>query len=205
MLTNETAAVVMEALSDITLNPDQSFTAYDITKAARSLTDENVRHSDVRELIHALYDHSFLTHYDRFPHTFWTNGRQETAQLFCPVTGDPNDYDPEDIQLIKQNAAQAAIKGALGNNPLIQGATVMVSTKNGFGVTGCMGLPIGLTDPSALDEEEEQVIDASSFTPITKAKPYVSPNPSSNPIKIDPLKVVKKIKDRLSKLPRFWR
>lgn len=221
MLTDSGALAVMQALSEIRLDTVQSFTAYDVTKAARSLTDENIRHSDVRDLVHALYENDFLEDYFRAAHTFWIDGRQETAQLFTPLGTDPNDYDPGNIQLEKQSAVSQAIQNVTGATSLgshgvigvtgFQSVPNMPSFEEGTsGVTGVQSTPCQVSD------EDEP------FTPITKAipaepadhPPIKAPQPdpafkvtASGAVQVDPMALVRKIKDRISQLPipRLWK
>jgi len=102
-LSNEHAALVIRAFKGTTQNPNQCFTCYDITKAARSLTDDNIRHFEVRELVHALYDQGLLQPYNRVDHTFWDPDGTEyvTAKLFVPPGADCFAYDPTEIKLEK--------------------------------------------------------------------------------------------------------
>lgn len=223
MLSNEAAAVVMEALSELRLDPDQSFTAYDVTKTARSLTDENIRHSEVRDLIHALYENDFLEDYYRNTHTFWVDGRQETAQLFTPLNADPTAYDPKSIQIKKRprvitsvqgfiSALDADSVGAIGVTGFIAADPDPVGLIGSTGITAlpCDTIDKGDTDPS---------IPVPPFTPISKPIPAApraaqpirpaGPDtfiPSSSPI-IDPMRIVQQIKDRISRLPipRLWK
>lgn len=226
MLTDTGVSAVMEALSEIRLDTTQSFTAYDVTKAARSLTDENIRHPDVRDLVHALYENDFLEDYFRASHTFWSDGRQETAQLFTPLGADPDDYDPHSIQLKKRSAVAQAVKNVTG----------VISTDNPnaiFGSTGIMSIgpsiaddiaegTIGVTGMQAAPApcmSEEDVVDP--FTPTTKNDTSVIPSPiqaakpashqppepkpftvtATGGIQVDPMALIRKIKDRISQLP----
>lgn len=102
-LTNEHAALVIRAFKGISSNPDQCFTCYDVTKATRGLTDDNIRHNEVRELVHALFDQGLLNVYNRIDHTFWDNdqGQNITAKLFVPPAGDPYAYDPAEVKTVK--------------------------------------------------------------------------------------------------------
>lgn len=102
-LTNEHAALVIRAFKGISTNPDQCFTCFDITKATRSLTDDNIRHNEVRELVHALFDQGLLNVYNRIDHTFWddSQGQNITAKLFVPPAGDPYAYDPSEVKMVK--------------------------------------------------------------------------------------------------------
>jgi len=102
-LTNEHAALLIRAFKGISSNPDQCFSAFDVTKATRSLTDDNVKHHQVREFVHALFDQGLLDPYDRIDHTFWdTNTNQNlTVKLFVPPGGDPYAYDPDQVKMVK--------------------------------------------------------------------------------------------------------
>lgn len=104
-LTNDHAALVIRAFKGISANPDQCFTCYDVTKATRSITDDNIAHHEVREFIHALYDQGLLNNYNRIDHTFWdvNTNQNVTAQLFVPPTGDPYAYDPNEVQMVKED------------------------------------------------------------------------------------------------------
>lgn len=98
MALNDNGVVnVLQALKGITSDPDQCFSVYDVTKATRNLTDENIRHNDVRELMHKFYDEGFLNKYTRTPRVFWRDGQQVNAQLFVPAGGDPDNYDPDEV------------------------------------------------------------------------------------------------------------
>lgn len=99
-LSNSAVTVVLQALKSITSHPDQCFTAYDVTKLARSLTTERIHHDEVRDLIHAFYDQGLMKQYQRLPHNFWQNGRQVQAQIFCPPNGDILAYDPDEVQFL---------------------------------------------------------------------------------------------------------
>jgi anionic cell wall polymer biosynthesis LytR-Cps2A-Psr (LCP) family protein len=100
-LSNETVVLLLQALKSITQDPNQCFTAFDVTKALRSLTAENVRHRDVRNIIHTFHKQDFLKSYTRVSHTFDQNGDDITAELYVPPNGNQYDYDPNQVLLIK--------------------------------------------------------------------------------------------------------
>jgi hypothetical protein len=119
-LSNDAVVLVLKALKGITGNPDQCFTAYDVTKATRSLTEDNIRHHDVREVIHTFYDQGFLNLYDRQSHSFWSDTDQDyrAAQLFVPPNGDPNSYNPDEVQMVKDDGdsdGQVLLQDSSGN------------------------------------------------------------------------------------------
>lgn len=200
MLNAETTDAVMEALSDIMENPDQSFTAYDVTKAARSRTAANVRHADVRQLMHALYDNDFLTDYDRIDHTFWSDGRQEHAQLFCPVIGgDPNAYDPSAIQINKQSAVTKALQGITDSSDPLKGV---------MGATGVVTMGprdhVSKPKPDAPNADVAGTMGV-AFKPQNKpAEPAFTKPVTNQPAAKDPQNIVQKVKKRLSDLRRHF-
>ena len=102
-LSNDSVVLLLQALKTITQNPDQCFTAFDVTKALRSLTDENIRHRDVRNIIHTFHAQDFLKNYTRVSHTFDVNGDDHTAELYVPPNGDPYSYDPNQVIIDKTN------------------------------------------------------------------------------------------------------
>lgn len=183
MLDNVTTDAVMAAIFDVTSDPTQCFTAYDVTKAARSRTSANVRHSDVRVLVHQLYDNDFLTDYDRLDHSFWSDGRQERAQLFCPVVGgDPSTYDPDAIQVNKQTAADQALQGIKDTADPFRGM---------IGATGVVAYtPPSKPDPTSSDEVADKKPEPSFTKPVTR-----QPEP-------DKLDIVGKVKKRLTDIHR---
>lgn len=144
-LNNETAALLVQSLKDITENANQCFTAYDITKSLRSLTDERIKHYDVRALVHAFYDHGFLDRYNRIDHIFYHNGSTNRVQLFVPLNGDPSTYDPDKIQIIKETEKSTEEQDASDPVPfdLSIGSTsscIADAQSNwSIGVTGIMG------------------------------------------------------------------
>jgi len=129
-LSNDQVVLVLKALKGITGNPDQCFTAYDITKATRSLTDDNIRHSDVREIIHTFYDQGFLNLYARQGHSFWSDADQDyrSAQLFVPPNGNPSSYDPDEVQMVKDDSDNDTVLLQDSNgNPLITAGAIPVA------------------------------------------------------------------------------
>lgn len=103
-LTNDATNFVLQAIKGLMASPNQCFTAYDVTKAARSLTDERIDHNDVREVIHALYEQGFLAGYNRVTHMLpsRTGGRHDVpAQLFVPPGGSAFMYDPDQVVMTK--------------------------------------------------------------------------------------------------------
>lgn len=100
MLSNDATNFVLQALKGLMAVPGQCFTAYDVTKLARSLTKDRkvavISHDDVREVIHSLYDQGFLAGYQRIAHSFTNPNGQGivTAQLFVPPNGSAWNYDP---------------------------------------------------------------------------------------------------------------
>jgi hypothetical protein len=126
-LSNDAVVLVLKGLKGITGNPDQCFTAYDVTKATRSLTEDNIRHHDVREVIHTFYDQGFLNLYDRQSHSFWSDADQDyrAAQLFVPPNGNPGSYDPDEVQMVKDdgdNDGQVLLQDSAGNALITVGA-----------------------------------------------------------------------------------
>lgn len=93
----ETSAViaVMQALKKLTADPIRCFTFYDITRTARNFTDEEVGHSQVKELVTAFLEEGFMANYSLSPHSFTQDGKSRQAQLFHTSVGSPQDYQPD--------------------------------------------------------------------------------------------------------------
>lgn len=176
-LSNTAVAVVLQALKGITANPDQCFTAYDVTKAARSLCDENIRHEDVRELLHTFFEQGMLKQYTRQPHNFWHNGRQIDAQLFCPPTGDPFAYDPDEVVMTK---------------PDTDDDEVLLEDEDGDPLVNSQGL-VGANSQNIVGATPDL---QTSQSPPTPAKPKLDST--------DPFELLRKIKAGLTRLPKLW-
>lgn len=99
----EIVILVLGTLKKLT-NSGQCFTAFDITKAVRSQTEDNVRHDDVKVLAHQFFEQGFFNGFTREPHTFISGGVSTTAQLFIPPNGDASTYNPDKIRLEKDSA-----------------------------------------------------------------------------------------------------
>jgi len=103
--TNDATNFILTALKGVMATPNQCFTAYDITKIARSLTKERINHEDVRQIIHNLYEQGFMGGYNRVTHTFQvansgqTSDGTTTAQLFVPSGSDQYSYDPNSVAM----------------------------------------------------------------------------------------------------------
>jgi len=100
-LDNDTVVILLQALKSITAKSTQCFTAYDVTKALRSLAKTTIAHKDVRQVIHKFYDEDFLNQYSRESHVFQYMGDTIRSELFVPAGGDPNDYNPDDVVMLK--------------------------------------------------------------------------------------------------------
>jgi len=108
-LSNDATNFVLRALQSLMATQGQCFTAFDVTKAARSLTDERIDHNDVRQVLHNLYDQGFLAGYTRMNHNIVTvpGGSNTWAQLFVPAGATPHTYDPSQVVMSKVATANA--------------------------------------------------------------------------------------------------
>ena len=197
-LSNDAVVLVLKALKGITGNPNQCFTAYDVTKATRSLTDDNVRHLDVREVIHTFYDQGFLNLYTRQAHTFWSDAEQDyqTAQLFVPPNGDPSLYDPDEVQMVKDDSDNDAVllQDSDGNPLITTGAVPAIAMK------------ADNTADATIDIDDNNVIDAPNLNvtgTVTGRFSASAPNAPAPPQqKKDSLFDL--ITKKLTKLPKLW-
>ena len=192
-LSNDAVVLVLKALKGITGNPDQCFTAYDVTKATRSLTEDNIRHHDVREVIHTFYDQGFLNLYDRQSHSFWSDEDQDyrAAQLFVPPQGNPSSYDPDEVQMVKDDGdadGQVLLQDSTGNALITVGAVPMVD-------------PATDSAEEAEDSVTVNVVVGDAMPAVTQTATSVAPKPVAQQ---RPPSLFDLIKKGLTKLPGFW-
>lgn len=200
-LSNDQVVLLLRALKGITGNPDQCFTAYDITKATRSLTEDNIRHGDVREVVHTFYDQGFLNLYTRQHHDFWSDADQDcrAAQLFVPPNGDPSSYDPHKVQMVKDDNddGQVLLQDSDGNALITVGAVAQ--------------LPLSDDSADSVTPPDDSVV-----VNVVVSDPTAAPKPGLSPVIPDQLPVSKPtdpkrsgslfdlIKRKLTKLPSLW-
>lgn len=107
-LNNDTTNFVLQALKSLMTAQGQCFTAHDVAKSVRSLTEEYVDQNDIKEVVHNLFDQGFLDGFTRINHNIITTDAPGTwVQLFVPPGGDPYTYD------LSQVAARASVTTAL--------------------------------------------------------------------------------------------
>lgn len=191
-LSNAAVAVVLQALKSITADPDQCFTAFDVTKAARNLTGERISHDDVRELMHAFFDQGLLKNYQRIPRTFWHNGRQVDAQIFCPPNGDIFAYDPDQVTITKLDDHYQDDDVDLDDtlDPDVEDPVVQQDA-----VSPAKGLVGAIPDTSKSSDDVQKNAAFQAALKKTSAPPQDKLDLT------DPLSLLKKVK---SKLSRFW-
>jgi hypothetical protein len=155
-LSNDSVALLLKALKGITDNPNQCFTVYDVTKATRSLTEDNIRHVDVRDVMHTFYDQGFLNTYTRQPYTFWSDNDQDyrTAQLFVPPSGDPDAYDPNEVRMVKPDDDDSV------------DAQVVLQDDNGTPL-----ITVGATPVDSQDSQEDAATDQPAPQPVAHDAP----------------------------------
>lgn len=197
-LSNDAVVLVLKALKGITGNPDQCFTAYDVTKATRSLTEDNVRHHDVREVIHTFYDQGFLNLYDRQSHSFWSDADQDyrAAQLFVPAGGDPASYDPDEVQMVKDDGddGQVLLQDSSGTALITVGAVpILTDSAPDSSPDDSVVVDVVVSDSAAIPEPT-----------ITPSATSVAPAPAAARRPQQPGNLFDLIKKGLTKLPKFW-
>ena len=185
-LSNDQVVLLLKALKGITGNPDQCFTAYDVTKATRSLTEDNIRHGDVREVVHTFYDQGFLNLYIRQHHDFWSNEDQDyrAAQLFVPPNGDPSSYDPNKVQMVKDDgdSSQVLLQDSSGNPLITSGSTAQLPAPDDSVVVNVV-----ISDSAALPDP---------ILPTVQGQPADTKPRSGSLFDL--------IKKKLTKLPSLW-
>ena len=103
-LTAGIVVATMQALKSLTADPTQCFTFYDITRTARSFTDEEISHSQVQELVTAFLEEGFMHNYDLTPHKFTVDGKTVSAQVFHTSCGDITNYQPNATRQVVASA-----------------------------------------------------------------------------------------------------
>lgn len=108
-LSNDATTTVLNAIKGLMATSGQCFTAYDVTKVARTLTRERVHHDDVRQVIHNLYDQGFMAGFTRTNHSFATPQGLTTAQLFVPAGSNSFAYDPKNVVMSTPTAVPSGV------------------------------------------------------------------------------------------------
>lgn len=91
------------------VDTEQMFTHYDVTKFARSFTNDNVRHNDVRSYVVGVFEDPDNAPLDISGYDIDVvnvNGNQ--AVLYRPCYADPLSYDPNDIVTDKTLASASS-------------------------------------------------------------------------------------------------
>lgn len=97
-LSNNTTNFLLQTLKSLMTAKSQCFTADDVTKSVRSLTEDYVDHNDVKDIVHTLFDQGFLDGFTCIKHNITTTDAPGTCvQLFVPPGGDPYTYDPQRV------------------------------------------------------------------------------------------------------------
>jgi len=114
---------IAHALADL-VNNGQQFTNYDVTKHARSFTDENVRHNDVIAYVSVEMDEEDSYYVDTV--SVPKGAGSVAAVLYSPDSMYAYQYSPNDIQTDKSLKGQCCggtITGCTGTSPAVQQAT----------------------------------------------------------------------------------
>jgi len=94
----------MHALKSLTRDPARCFTFYDITRIARTLTDEEISHKQVSALVSDFLREGFMPNYSISMHKLDLSGKQITCQLIHTPFGDVQNYQPDATKQVVTNA-----------------------------------------------------------------------------------------------------
>lgn len=118
---------IAHALADL-VNTNQQFTNYDVTKHARSFTDDNVRHADVISYVAVEMDEEDDYYVDTV--AVPKGSGSVSAVLYSPDGMYSYEYSPNDIQTDKSKKGQCcggSITGCTGSSPAVAAATAAAS------------------------------------------------------------------------------
>lgn len=142
---------IKHALSDL-VNKNKMFTNYDVTKHARSFTDDNVRHQDVIAYVsvemHSGNDNDISDYYVDVTNVYNDNGDSDRAIVYCPKNMNVYSYDQNAIKTNKSLISSTCCGGNSCVTSVMDKAKQAASAAAGFvkrfqtANAGKLGVPV---------------------------------------------------------------
>ena len=129
-MTPDATQIVLDILEEFQ-DSNVVFTAYDITVEARERTDENIRHQEVRDIVHGEWDNSeFMPHMNQEEFAR-LNVYGDYAVVYYPDGKTAQDHPLAIKNVVSQPTKPTSTSKMGGSYPKADGSTVVKATAEG--------------------------------------------------------------------------